>query len=562
MAFDGLIVSASAKELSRLLVGGKIEKIYQPERDELVFHVHTKASDFKLFASAESSNARFHLLSGQIEYPKSPFAFCMLLRKHLAGSRILNIEQYRSERILEINIDTTGDLDFRVKKTLVFEIMGKHSNIILLDSDSRKITDSIKRVSFNESRVRQILPGNIYEYPPSQNKIPFESASREDVEAICGLPGALSRNLLDGIQGISPSMAERLATMENIYAEMESMRKALELCSYTPAIYLDSNGAPVDFHIFPLPELENCCAKSEFDSVGRCVEIYYASRVGLNRTKQKTADLEKAVKARLDKLYLKKQRISEDILAAEKMEIFRLYGELLTANIHIIKAGCSEVTLTNYYDGQDISIPLDRRLSPAKNAQLYFKKYGKSKTAAKEKTVRLAEANSDIAYLESVQSFIDNAIATEEIEALKSELISVGFLRKRKNQTKQIRHKPAPYTYMTSNGYKVMAGKNNVENDILTFKTASRSDIWLHTKDIPGSHVILFADGGYPSEADIFEAASVAAFHSKGKLSANVPVDYTPVKFVKKPSGAKPGMVIFTNNKTVYVNPKLPFGDI
>jgi len=561
MAFDGIIVSAAASELSDLLTGGKIEKIYQPEADELVFHIHTKAANYKLFVSAESGGARFHLLSESPEYPKTPYPFCMLLRKHLSGGRIVNIEQYDSERVLEISIDSVNEFAAQAGKTLIFEIMGKHSNIILIDAASRKITDSIKRISFDESRVRQVLPGKGYEYPPTQNKIPFKTIQAEEIEAIRRGGNMLSKDLLNNIQGISPAIAGRIASAEDIFAEIESMRRALGTRSFKPVIYTGDAGTPVDFHVFALPELENSCAKLEFDNVNKCVEVYYTNRGGLNRMRQKIADLEKSVISCIDKLYLKKQRISEDILAAGNMEIYRLYGELLTANIHIINAGAEEVKLTNYYDDKEILIPLDKRISPAKNAQRYFKRYGKSKTSIKEKTVRLAETDADISYLESVQTFIENASATEEIETLKDELIAEGFLRRRKNQKsqkKQAKSKPASYKYTTSSGLKVLVGRNNTENDGLTFKMAARTDIWLHTKDIPGSHVILFTGGGAPGETDILEAASIAAFHSKGRSSANVPVDYTLVKHVKKPGGAKPGMVIFTNNRTVYVDPKQP----
>jgi len=575
MAFDGIIVSAMANELSNLLVGGKIEKIYQPETDELVFHIHSKSSNQKLYVSSSGSHARFHMLSKTLENPQTPFAFCMLLRKHLVGGRITDIEQKDSERILEISIATINELGFSVSKVLLFEIMGKHSNIILIDANSRKIIDSIKRVSLDESRARQVLPGKTYEYPPEQGKIPFKSITREEIESLCNCsPHALSKNLLNGIQGISPAMANRLAgalvpgdlTGESIYTELLSMRERLDKAksepdALTPMVYMDDSGLPVDFHVFSIPELEGSCESLKFDSISECIEFYYVSKTGLNRLRQKTSDLERAVRNNLDKLYLKKQRLSEDILAAEKSDVYRLYGELLTANLHMLKSGDTSAKLLNYYDGLEVSIPLDKRLSPSQNAQIYFKKYSKAKTAIKEKAIQLHENDSDIEYLESVYAFIENASTPDEIEALRNELIGTGYLRMRKNQTKQSKQpkdKSAPYQYKTSSGFKVMAGKNNKENDALTFKSAARTDIWFHAKDIPGSHVILFADGKTPSETDLFEAASIAAFHSKGKNSENIPVDYTEARYVKKPSGAKPGMVIFTNNKTVYVNPKIP----
>ena len=567
MGFDGIIVSAAANELSNSLTGGKIEKIYQPEADELVFHIRSKSANHKLYVSASGSHARFHLLSKTLENPQTPFAFCMLLRKHLVSGRIAHIEQKDSERILEISISTINELGFSVNKTLLFEIMGKHSNIILIDANSRKIIDSIKRISLDESRVRQVLPGKEYEYPPAQGKIPFKTITQEETERLCdGPPHALSKNLLQGIQGLSPSIAGRLAgslasgdlTGASIFSELASMREKLRSDDLHPVVYIDESGIPVDFHVFTIPELEGSCEKLGFESISQCIEHYYVSKTGLNRLKQKTTDLEKAVRNNLDKLYLKKQRLSEDILAAEKSDQYRLYGELLTANLHMLKAGETSVKLLNYYDGLQIQILLDKRFSPSQNAQMYFKKYSKAKTAIKEKTHRLVENDADIRYLESVYAFVENASETEEIEALRNELVSAGYLRARKSRAKQTKSKLEPFQYITSGGLKVMAGKNNKDNDTLTLKTAARTDLWFHTKDIPGSHVILFLDGKSANETDIFEAAQIAAFHSKGKNSENIPVDYTEARYVKKPAGAKPGMVIFTNHKTVYVSPKIP----
>jgi len=558
MAFDGIIVCAAAKELSGHLEGGRVEKIYQPEADELIFHIHSKQAKYKLYISSGSNYARFHLLTMAIENRQTPFAFCMLLRKHLAGGRITGISQKDSERILEINFEAVGELGDAAAKTLIVEVMGKHSNIILIDASTRRIIDSIKRISLDESRVRQVLPGKAYEYPPSQGKTPFKDIRKEDIDALSDCPPhSLSKSLLGGIQGLSPAMAERLAASDDIYGELDSMRRALESGEFKPSVYLDGAGAPVDFHIFAIPELEGSCEKVEFDDVSQCVESFYFNKAGSNRVKQKRDVLERSVKTALDKLYLKKQRLAEDILNAEKADLFRLYGELLTSNLHLLKPGSHEAALTNYYDGSQVVIPLDKRLSPSKNAQSYYKKYSKAKTTIREKTLRLHENDKAIEYLDTVNSYIENAASAEDIEALRTELSEEGYLRNRSKgkQSKPAKGKLAPFSYSTSGGFRVLAGRNNKENDSLTFKTAARSDIWLHTKDIPGSHVILFADGGAPSETDIHEAARIAAFHSKGKHSENVPVDYTFVKYVKKPAGAKPGMVIFTNNKTVFVNP-------
>ncbi|WP_312355051.1 Rqc2 family fibronectin-binding protein [Aminipila sp.] len=577
MAFDGIAVQAVTQELNKKLSGGKLEKVYQPENDELVFHIHSKKGNFKLYLSCNSSNARINLITESVPNPPAPLNFCMLLRKHIQGGRITSIIQKECERIVEIPFETINELGFSVNKKLIIEIMGKHSNIILVDADTNKIIDSIKRVSIDVNRIRQILPGKLYEYPPSQDKIPFNQITLEEIEQICMCtPNKLAKVLLSKIQGISPIMAEQLTygleiSSEIPYSQEETEQTAkivernlrtlinnLTKGNLNPTVYLDKTGNPVDFHAVPILSLEGIYDTEEFEEISAAIEFFYSHRSSSNRIKQKSTDLEKAVKNNLDKLYLKKQRLSEDLLKAENSEEYRLFGELLTANLHLFSTGDSKVTVFNYYDGVESTIPLDKKISPSKNAQLYFKKYSKSKTAIKEKSIQLEETNEDINYLESVAVFIDNAETVEEIEEIRNELVEGGYLRKRKIHGKPAKIKPSPLSYTSSQGFRILVGRNNKENDHLTFKLASSKDIWFHTKDIPGSHVILFAEGKEITESAIFEAAAIAAFHSKGKNSENVPVDYVQVKYVKKPAGAKPGMVIFTNNRTVYVNPELP----
>lgn len=577
MAFDGIAVHAITQELNKKLFGGKLEKVYQPENDELVFHIHSKEGNFKLYLSCNSSNARINLITESVPNPPAPMTFCMLLRKHIQGGRIIGILQKECERIVEIPFETINELGFNVSKKLIIEIMGKHSNIILVDMESNKIIDSIKRISIDVNRIRQILPGKIYEYPPTQDKIPFNKITLEEIEKVCiCTPNKLSKALLNGIQGISPIMAEQLThgleisseipytveeakqTAQIVYQNLCKLLHSLELENSSPRVYIDNNGAPIDFHAVPILSLEGIYEAKNFTGVSSAVEFFYSHRASSNRIKQKSIDLEKAIKNNLDKLYLKKQRLSEDLLKAENSEDYRLFGELLTANLHLFNTGDSQVTVLNYYDGKDITIPLDKKITPSKNAQNYFKKYGKSKTAIKEKAIQLEDANEDIAYLESISVFIENAETIDEIEEIRNELVEAGYLKKRKVYGKPVKSKPAPHSYATSDGFRILVGRNNKENDHLTFKIASSKDVWFHTKDIPGSHVILFTEGRDLTEASIFEAAAIAAFHSKGKESENVPVDYVQVKYVKKPAGAKPGMVIFTNNRTVYVNPALP----
>lgn len=559
MAFDGIVTRAMVRELQDRILLGKIEKVYQPEADELVFHIHTKNGNVKLLASVGSAHARVCFITENPVNPPAPLAFCMLLRKHLQGGRITEITQKDSERIIEISLETLNELGFTMSKKLIFEIMGKHSNIVLVDIASGKIIDSIKRVSFDVNRVRQILPGMIYQYPPAQDKIPFLEISAEQLEA---LP-ADGKAILRSVGGIAPAFAEELALRAGVQRSgyLSDVLAAIESPNHADArVYLDESGAPIDFYPVPLSELEKNCRVERFGDLSSAMEFYFGKKESSNQGRQKSHDLIRSVNALLDKMYLKKKRLSEDLLKAENSEDLRLYGELLTANIHLIQPGMKSVEVTNYYDGSTLTIPLDVKLSPSKNAQHYFKKYGKSKTAIKEKQIQLDENEAEIKYLESVLSFLENTDDVVEIESIRAELVETGYVRRRRQAGgfKEKKYKPAPYRYTLSNGMSVLVGRNNKENDILTFKTAGNKDLWLHTKDIPGSHVIVQSGGVELDEEAVWEAAAIAAYHSKARTSENVPVDYVQIKYVKKPAGAKPGMVIFTNNRTVYVNPAVP----
>ncbi|MBR0596785.1 Rqc2 family fibronectin-binding protein [Sinanaerobacter chloroacetimidivorans] len=573
MGFDGMVTGAVTRQLSQLLVGGKIEKIYQPESDEIIMNIHSGRENYKLYLSSNSSHARMHLISSAGSNPQNPSGFCMLLRKHLQGGRISSILQKDTERIVEMSVDTINELGFSVNKKLIIEIMGKHSNIIVIDAVTGKIIDSIKRISIDVNRYRQILPGQIYVYPPSQEKVPYHEITEQHLISMAEFAqDRLSRALVDRIQGISPVIAEEIVFQAGLLSDsshtenpdaaslltvIKNFSQKIHNGDFSPKVYLDDNGVPVDFHLFPLAAFKGIYEELSFDHISEAADYFYSNKSSSNRIKQKSSDLERAIHNSLDKLYLKKQRLSEDLLKAANAETDRLYGELLTANLHLIRQGDGAAEVLNYYDNQIVQITLDPRFSPSQNAQRYYKKYSKAKTAITEKNIQLREANQDIEYLESVLSYIEKAVTVDEIEELRQELIEGGYLRKRKNQYKPSRSKPSPYQYTSSDGHKILVGRNNKENDILTFKTASGKDVWFHTKDIPGSHVILFTEGKGVTETAIFEAAAIAAYHSKARESENVPVDYTQVRHVKKPSGAKPGMVIFVDNKTVYVNPSV-----
>lgn len=572
MAFDAIVTRAMVKELNDRILLGKIDKIYQPIRDELVINIHTKCGNKRLFASASSNAPRLHFIDYNTANPATPFAFCMLLRKHLSGGRIIAIKQKDCERIIEFSFETLNELGFTLGKKLIFEIMGKHSNIILVDTESGNIVDAIKRVSIDTSRARQVLPGMRYEYPPAQDKIGFDELTFEEFAALQPSP----KIYLNTIGGISPAIARELADMALNRGKQEAF-ELIEAASQIgnapetnlamdsrqeikPVIYYEDKECtkPLDYHVINLSELEESAYSRHFDSMSECIDSFFSGKINSSLVKQRSHDLYKKVQAMYDKAVLKKQKLSEDLISAQDSEYLRLYGEILTANLHAVKPGISKVKLVNYYDGSEIEIPLDTRFSASKNAQIYFKKYGKSKTAIKEKTSQLKETQADIDYLDSVLSFLDEPENSDDIEAVRAELVEGGYLRPRKLKGKVLKFKPSPHRYKSPSGFDILVGRNNKENDLLTLKTASKSDIWLHTKDIPGSHVILKTDGENVAADDIYCAAAIAAWHSKAKSSANVAVDYVPVRYVKKPSGAKPGMVIFTNNHTVYIDPALP----
>ena len=570
MSYDGIVTSAMVRELSEAITLGKIEKIYQPQPEQLLFVMHTKRGKQRLFVSSSGNHSAAYLVGETPENPVKPPVFCMVLRKHLTAARITSVSQHESDRIIEIVMETVNELGFNENRKLIIEIMGKHSNVLLINMETGKIIDSIKHVSIDVNRARQILPGKLYEYPPAQEKRPPAEVDEAYMESLVNGQLQPERSILAGIQGISPVLAQTIAnaagaadvSSASAYDFLGRLLSSIDNGTFTPVVYVDEDGKPADFHITALSVYEDDprYRALRFETLSEAACYFFVNRESSNTVKQKSNDLLRVVNGALDKARLKMQRLGEDLYKAENSDKYRLYGELLTANLHLAKQGMKEVKVISYYDGSEVTIPLDPKFTPAKNAQNYYKRYGKAKTAIKEKKLQIEETSADIEYLESVVSFIERAGTIEEVDLLRRELTEAGYIRYRKPPKNAARkkYKPQPYSYTLTSGKHVEAGRNNNENDFLTMKKASGQDLWFHTKDIPGSHVILFLDGSEPTETDLFEAASIAAYHSKGTGSQNVPVDYTKVRYVKKPSGAKPGFVIFTHNRTLYVDPKLP----
>ena len=546
MPLDNYVVGAIARELDDLCAGGRIERIYQPEKEELILCINRPPTSdratgrYNVLLSAGAGRPLLHITETRDAGPQNPPAFCMLLRKYLIGARLLSVKRIGRERIVRFDLATSNELGIKGERSLIIELMGKHSNIIFCEPKddepgSLRIVDAIKRVSADVSRVRQTLPGMTYNVPP---------------------PG----------KGISPIMAEETKHSDLTGKDTAYFDNLLEKGFYTPVIFyepeVDGKSREIDFHIFDLSMYSGLIPKyfEGEHATSTMIEKWYDSRENIGRLAAKTNEVGSALQSKLDKLYLKKQRLQEDLNEASKSDKHRKTGDLITANIWRIEKGIARVALEDYAeDGAVRTVDLDPKLTPAQNAQRYYKAYSKAKTAAIYKTRQLVETDEQIDYLENVSHFLSNAQTPAEIDALRAELEETGYIRSRgkKNKPRNVKSFQ-PIEYELSSGAKLYIGRNNMENDELTLRFADKEDLWFHAKDIPGSHAILKTKGKEVSENDLFEAAAAAAWHSKARLSEGVPVDYVPARHVKKPSGAKPGYVIFTHNRTLYVTPSLP----
>lgn len=576
MAMDSITVRALTVELNALLSGGRIDKIYQPERGEVVLGVRAGGENYKLLLCANPSFPRVHITSSKAENPAVPPMFCMLLRKHLSAGRIVKIYQHSFERVIKIDIESRDELGELSVKTLIAEIMGKHSNIILTDSKG-KIIDSVYHVDITVSSLRQILPGLMYENPPSQDKLSPLAASAEEVAAAIGDDCEIARQIVSTYMGISPLTSREIAYMASGDAQAVSGKGNNELkakvglafselfdkvkrADFSPCVLIGSESKePVDFAPFGIEQYGDMVRKTAFETMSGAVEYFYIGKANSASLKQKSADLTKIVNINLERCRKKLQIENETIAKAEKREKYKIYGDLLMANLYTIEKGVKQVTLDNFYDenGGKITIPLKEEQTASQNAQRYYARYNKEKTAYTE-TARQREKNlSEIDYLESVAEAICRADSSNEIAQIRSELSEQGYVRIRGAVKKKKEEKPQPMHFVSSDGYDIFVGKNNKQNDYLTLKLSRPTDIWLHTKEIHGSHVLIKTDDAMTVPDRTYEEAGMlAAYYSKGRGSAMVPVDYTEVYNVKKPSGAKPGMVIYVDYSTMYVTPQ------
>ncbi|UFJ43227.1 NFACT family protein [Brevibacillus humidisoli] len=558
MAYDGMVTRAVAAELQQL-VGGRISRIYQPHPHDIVLAIRAQGGNHKLLLSANPTYPRLHLTSEDFVNPTEPPMFCMLLRKHCEGGTIEAIRQVDTERIIHMDVKARNELGDMIVKRIIVEIMGRHSNVILTDPESNQILDSAQHVSHSISQYRQVLPGRHYVAPPDQGKSnPLQSTQDQFYRAINWNAGKLDRQIVDVYSGISPLLAKEVLhragvpTRENLWHAFNELMSRIKANQYEPTIV--HSATKTVFSITTLNHLDG--EQHRFESISACPQSYYQEKAMRDVVKQKVSDLIRIVTGEKNKNEKKIEKLEQTLSEAQDADRFRLHGELLAANLHLIQRGDRECTVTNWYDEDQptITIPLDPLKTPSENMQSYYKRYNKAKNSVKVVNEQIAAAREEISYLEGILVQLEYA-SLREAEEIREELGEQGYVRNRSRQgTKRKKPDQLELTvYHSSDGIPILVGRNNKQNDYLTNKLAASSDTWLHTKDIPGSHVVV-RSRSIPDQT-LREAAVLAAYYSKARQGSQVPVDYTLVKHVKKPSGAKPGFCIYENQRTLYVTP-------
>ncbi|MFY0544467.1 Rqc2 family fibronectin-binding protein [Brevibacillus sp. H7] len=559
MSFDGVVTRAIVHELSKL-AGGRISRIHQPHHTDIVLQIRAQGENVKLLISANPTYPRIHLTQEEFVNPQEAPMFCMLLRKHCEGGMIESVTQVDMERIINLDVRTRDELGDTTRKRIVVEIMGKHSNIILMDPSTNTILDSALHVTMAISQYRQVLPGRPYVFPPSQNKLnPLLTSKEEFTSRLDWNGGRLDKQLVDTYSGLSPLFAKEivhragLATRETLWDAFSGVMAKVNRHDYHPVVV--ETAAKTHFSVIELTHLMDG-RTTPYANVSACLQAYYEGKALRDTVKQKVHDLIRIVTTERNKNEKKIEKLEQTLVEARDAERFKLYGEFITAHMHQLKRGDTELVTVNWYDeaGGTITIPLDPLKTPSENLQAYYKRYNKAKNSLQIVEEQIVQAREEIAYLEGLLVQLDHA-SLKEAEEIREELVEQGYVRDRqKRGTKKKKDvRPELEAYTSSEGVEILVGKNNKQNDYLTHKLAAASDTWLHTKDIPGSHVVIRARQF--SEQTLFEAAVLAAYFSKARHGSRVPVDYTLVKHVKKPSGAKPGFCIYEQQRTLYVTP-------
>ena len=540
MSFDGFFLHHMVEELRRELVNGRIQKINQPFEQELVLQIRSNRQSHRLLLSAHPVFGRIQLTQTTFENPAQPSTFIMVLRKYLQGAVIESIEQIENDRIVEITVSNKNEIGDHIQATLIIEIMGKHSNILLVDKSSHKILEVIKHVGFSQNSYRTLLPGSTYIAPPSTESLNPFTVKDEKLFEILQTQELTAKNLQSLFQGLGRDTAaelerllvsDKLSTFRNFFNQ--ETKPCLTETSFSPILFENSVGEP-------------------FASLSDLLDTYYKDKAERDRVKQQASELIRRVENELQKNRHKLKKQEKELLATDNAEEFRQKGELLTTFLHQVPNDQDQVILDNYYTNQPVTIALDKALTPSQNAQRYFKRYQKLKEAVKYLTELIAETKATILYLESVETVLNQA-GLEEIAEIREELIQTGFIRRR--QREKIHKRKKPEQYLASDGKTIIyVGRNNLQNEELTFKMARKEELWFHAKDIPGSHVVISGNLN-PSDEVKTDAAELAAYFSKGRLSNLVQVDMIEVKKLNKPTGGKPGFVTYTGQKTLRVTP-------
>lgn len=574
MALDGAFLKMIANEINENVINSRVEKISQPSKEEIIISLRYKGGNKKLLLSANANSPRIHFTNIALENPKTPPMFCMLLRKHLNTSRLVAVRQNSLDRILMLDFEAVNELGDLCIITIIIEIMGRHSNIIMINADG-KVIDSIKRITNEVSSVRMILPGITYELPPSQNKLNVITSDIDEImnRFISCNQTDIAKSILNTLEGVSPLLARELANSatkgtsipkenlsdyykQRIKEEILKLRDILinNIKNYT--VIVNEKQKLRDFTFIDVEQYGSMVTKTSFNNASELLDGFYADRDRIARMKQRSHDLLKLLINATDRITKKLALQKEELAQCKNRETLRVYGDLINSNLYSLEKGQAYAILQNFYeeDLKEVKIKLDKRLTPAQNAQHYYSEYRKAATAEDMLKELMAKSEQELIYLDSVFDAVSRTSGESELLEIREELAEQGYIRATKRKSKMLKAQP-PIKYRSSDGFSILCGRNNKQNDKLTLKTAKNYDMWLHTQGIAGSHVIIESDRKEISDQAITEAAIIAAYNSKGRESSQVAVDYTLVKHVKKPTGAKPGMVIFTDYYTAYVTP-------
>lgn len=560
MPLDAVTVSALARELADKIEGGRIDKIQQPEKDMLLISLRAKGENLRLVLAAGTGNARVHLTRGAFENPAEPPMFCMLLRKHLVGARIVSVTQPNFERMLVITLDTHDELGVQSEKKLIAELIGRSANVILVGADGR-IIDCMRRMDFGGDALRRLLPGMIYRLPPAQDKKAFfalESDARRAVISSADTTAPMDKWLLNAFSGLSPLIARELSYRcggdYSLFADAaDALAEAVAAGELSPWL-IKLDGAMRDYSFMAVRQYGALAELEQYPSFSELLDAFYLNRDRAEQQRRRSHDLTKTVRTLRDRLARKLAAQREELKRTEGREDIRKMAELVTANIYRIKRGDRSVEVEDYYspDCPRIKIELDPLKTPQQNSAALFKEYNKLKAAEIHLTTFIAEGERQLDYLNSVMDELERAETERDLSDIRRELVATGYIRRAKGAKAERNTKPqAPYRFMTEDGFEVLVGRSNAQNDELTFKLARRTDMWLHVQKVHGSHVIVRCEGEALPARTLEQAASLAAFYSQGRDGGKLPVDYTMVKNVRKPSGALPGKVIYTEYKTL-----------